>query len=170
MNFIMDARTGLGRFHDFRISNYDLMMELIDYCLEHKIEDVLELPDVKERVEMYFSHQQKFKEQLENIAYVDGRCVIVDLRDEPIIYSGNRFMVYALFPNAYFSIHITNGYQGLNTPVMIGKSILKDGVDKDIGALCLKYGGGGHKNAGTCQLDNDAVDTLLPEILDYFNS
>lgn len=170
MNFIMDARTGLGRFHNFKISNYDLMMKLIDFCLEHSIEDVLELPDVKERVDMYFSHQEQFRAQLEKVSHMDGRCVIVDLRNEETIYTGNRFLIYALYPDAYFSVHLAVGFQGQNTPVMIGKSILKDGVDKDIGEICLKYGGGGHKNAGTCQLDNDKVSILLPKILEYLNS
>ncbi len=172
MNFIMDARTGLGRFHDFRISNYDLMMELIDYCLDHSIEDVLKLPDVKERVDMYFEQQEKFKAQLERISKQIGRCVVVDLRNEDIIYTGNRFLIYTMFPEAYFSLHVAWGFKKQNTAVMIGKSIFKDSpdVDKNIGELCLKYGGGGHKNAGTCQLDNDKVDGLLPDILDYFNS
>ncbi len=172
MNFIMDARTGLGRFHDFRISNYDLMMELIDYCLDHTIEDVLKLPDVKERVDMYFEQQEKFKAQLERISKQIGRCVVVDLRNEDIIYTGNRFLIYTMFPEAYFSLHVAWGFKKQNTAVMIGKSIFKDSpdVDKNIGEICLKYGGGGHKNAGTCQLDNDKVDGLLPDILDYFNS
>ena len=172
MNFLMDARTGLGRFHDFRISNYDLMMELIDYCLDHSIEDVLQLPDVKERVDMYFAQQEKFKEQLERISRQEGRCVIVDLRNEDPIYTGNRFLIYTMFPDAYFSLHIAWGLKKQNTAVMIGKSIFKDSpdVDKNIADICLKHNGGGHKNAGTCQLDNDKVDELLPEILEYFNS
>ena len=172
MNFLMDARTGLGRFHDFRISNYDLMMELIDYCLDHPISDVLELPDVKERVDMYFSQQEKFKAQLEKVSRQVGRCVIVDLRNEDPIYTGNRFLIYTMFPDAYFSLHIAWGLKKQNTAVMIGKSIFKDSpdVDKNIGDICLKHKGGGHKNAGTCQLDNDKVDAMLPEILEYFNS
>ncbi len=172
MNFLMDARTGLGRFHDFRISNYQLMMELIDYCLEHRIDDVLQLPDVQERVKLYFEQQEQFKAQLEKVSHQEGRCVIVDLRKEDPIYSGNRFLIYTMFPDAYFSIHIARGFKGQNTAVMIGKSIFKDtpDVDKNIAEVCLKYGGGGHKNAGTCQLDNDKVDDLLPDILNYFNS
>ena len=172
MNFLMDARTGLGRFHDFRISNYDLMMELIDYCLDHPIEDVLKLPDVKERVDMYFEQQEKFREQLARISHQEGRCVIVDLRNEDPIYTGNRFLIYTMFPDAYFSLHIAWGLKKQNTAVMIGKSIFKDSpdVDKNIADICLKYNGGGHKNAGTCQLDNDKVDEILPEILEYFNS
>ena len=172
MNFLMDARTGLGRFHDFRISNYDLMMELIDYCLDHKIDDVLKLPDVQERVDMYFKQQDLFKEQLSRVSKQIGRCVVVDLRDQDPIYTGNRFFIYTMFPDAYFSIHVAWGFRKQNTAVMIGKSIFKDSpdVDKNIAEITLKYGGGGHKNAGTCQLDNDKVDQLLPDILDFFNS
>lgn len=170
MNFIMDARTGLGRFHDFRISNYDLMMELIDYCLEHPVDKILELPDVKERTELYFEHQEKFKEQLNRIAKVQGNCVIIDLRNEETIYAGNRFMIYAMHPEVQYSIHVAWGFKKQNTAVMIGRSIInKTGVE-DIGQLCLAYGGGGHVNAGTCQLDNDSVDILLPSIIGAINN
>ena len=172
LNFLMDARTGLGRFHDFRISNYQLMMELIDYCLDHPIEDVLALPDVKERVDLYFEQQEKFWAQLKEVSHQEGRCVIVDLRDLDVIYTGNRFLIYTMYPDAYFSIHIAWGFRKQNTAVMIGKSIFKDSpdVDKNIADICLKYGGGGHKNAGTCQVDNDKVDEVLPDILEFFNS
>lgn len=169
LHYLMDARTGLGRFHDFRISNYDLMMELIDYCLEHTIEEILELPDVKERVELYFEQEKLFKEQLQRIAKVDGDCVILDLRNEEVIHAGNRFMIYALYPEAKYSIHVVLGFKKQNTAVMIGKSIINKSGVVDIGQLCLAYGGGGHHNAGTCQLANDEVDTLLPSIIMAIN-
>jgi len=169
MNFLMDARTGLGRFHDFRISNYDLMMELIDYCVDHNIDEVLKLPDVEERVNLYFEQQELFKQQLTRIAKLDGKVVVIDLRDEEVIYAGNRFYVYAMFPEALISVHVTWGFKKQNTPVMIGKSIINKNSNFDIGKLCLKYGGGGHKNAGTCQLDNDKVEELLPVIIKELN-
>lgn len=169
LHYLMDARTGLGRFHDFRISNYDLMMELIDYCIEHTIEEILELPDVKERVELYFEQEKLFKEQLQRIAKVDGDCVILDLRNEEVIHAGNRFMIYALYPEAKYSIHVVWGFKKQNTAVMIGKSIINKSGVVDIGQLCLAYGGGGHHNAGTCQLANDEVDTLLPSIIMAIN-
>ncbi len=165
MNYIMDARTGLGRFHEFRISNYDLMMELIDYCVEHPIEDVLKLPDVKERVDLYFEQQELFKAQLERIAKVDGKVVVIDLRNEETIYTGNRFMIYAMHPEVEMSVHVAWGFKKQNTAVMIGKSIVNKNSKVNIGDLCLKYGGGGHANAGTCQLDNDKVDAELPNII-----
>lgn len=169
LHYLMDARTGLGRFHNFRISNYDLMMELIDYCLEHTIDEILELPDVKERVDLYFEQEKLFKEQLQRIAKVDGDCVILDLRNEEVIHAGNRFMIYALYPEAKYSIHVVWGFKKQNTAVMIGKSIINKSGVVDIGQLCLAYGGGGHHNAGTCQLSNDDVDTLLPSIIMAIN-
>ena len=117
MNFIMDARTGLGRFHDFRISNYDLMMELIDYCLEHSIDQILELPDVKERTDFYFKETELFKEQLKRLAKIDGKVVIIDLRNEEVIHPGNRFMIYALYPETEISVHVAWGFKKQKSPL-----------------------------------------------------
>ncbi len=169
MNFLMDARTGLGRFHDFRISNYDLMMELIDYCVDHNVDQVLELPDVKERVDMYFEQQELFKAQLQKITKIHDKVAVIDLRNEETIYTGNRFMVYAMWPEVEISVHVAWGFKKQNTAVMIGKSIINKNSDFNIGELCLSYGGGGHANAGTCQLDNDKVDAELPNIIDKLN-
>ena len=170
INYLMDPRTGLGRFHDFRISNYDLMMELIDYCVGHSIDEILEHPDVKERVDLYFEQADLFEKQLKRIAKVYDKVVVLDLRDEEVIHAGNRFMIYALYPETQISVHVAWGFKKQNTAVMIGKSIVNKASDFDIGALCLKYGGGGHRNAGTCQLENDEVDAKLPEIIKELNS
>lgn len=169
LHYLMDPRTGLGRFRNFRISNYDLMMQLIGFCMNHTIDEILELPDVKERVDLYFDQAELFKEQLKRIAKIDGKVVVLDLRNEEVIHAGNRFMIYALYPEAQISVHVAWGFHQQNTAVMIGKSIVNRGSQVDIGELCLKYGGGGHKNAGTCQLDNDKVDDALPEIIKALN-
>ena len=169
MNFVMDARTGLGRFHDFRISNYQLMMELIDFCAHHTIDEVLEHPDVKERTVMYFEQQEQFKKQLSENVKIVGKVALLDLRPLETIYTGNRFMIYAMYPEAEVSVHVAWGFQKQNTAVMIGKSIINKAGTTDIGQLCLSYGGGGHTNAGTCQLDNDIVDKELPNILAVLN-
>ena len=169
MNFLMDARTGLGRFHNFRISNYDLMMKLIDFCVDHSIEDVLKLPDVKERVDLYFEQQEMFKEQLKRITEIHDKVAVIDLRKEDTIYAGNRFMVYAMWPEVELSVHVAWGFKKQNTAVMIGKSIINRSSPFDIGSLCLSYGGGGHANAGTCQFSNEVVDAELPVIIDKLN-
>ena len=170
LHYLMDARTGLGRFHQFRISNYDLMMELIQYCLDHNIDEILELPDVKERVDLYFEQAEQFVAQLKRIAKVYDKVVVLDLRNEEIIHAGNRFMIYALYPETQISVHVAWGFRKQNTAVMIGKSIVNKASKVDIGELCLKYGGGGHHNAGTCQLDNDVVDKELPDIIAALNA
>ena len=169
LHFLTDPRTGLGRFHHFRISNYNLMMDLIDHCRNHSVDEVLELPDVKERVDLYLAETEQFVAQLRRIAKVEGKVVVLDLREEDVIHAGNRFMIYALYPETAISIHVSWGLQKQNTSVMIGKSIVNKSSDVDIGAICLKYGGGGHRNAGTCQLDNDKVDAQLPDIIEALN-
>ena len=169
LHYIMDPRTGLGRFRDFRISNYDLMMELIDNCMNLSIDEILELPDVKERVNLYNEQAELFKAQLKRIVKVYDKVAVIDLRNEEVIYAGNRFMVYAMYPETEISVHVAWGFKEQNTAVMIGKSIVNKNSKVDIGMLCLSYGGGGHANAGTCQLDNDVVDKELPIIIEKLN-
>lgn len=165
LNYLMDARTGLGRFREFRISNYNLMMELIDYCRDHTVEEILELPDVKERVELYTEHAPKQKAQLERCTEVHGKLAVLDLREEETIWSGNRFMIYALFPQTNISMHVMWGRQKQNTVFAIGKSILDRSSNTHVGKLCLEYGGGGHSAAGTCQVDNDEAEQVLGELI-----
>ena len=165
LNFLMDSRTGLGRFRDFRISNYDLMMQLIEHCRDHTIEQVLALPDVKERVELYAAHRDLFAAQLGRCTTVHGKLAVIDLRDEEVIYAGNRFAVYALFPECDISTHVLWGMKQQNTVFAIGKSILDRGSPIDIGAVCLGYGGGGHRAAGTCQIANDRAEIVKAELI-----
>ena len=166
LNFIMDARTGLGRFREFRISNYQLMMQLIDYCRNHSIEEILQLPDVKERTDLYFEHEAKAKAQLQRCAQVHQNLVVLDLRDEETIWVTNRFMLYALYPDCNISIHVMWGLKQQNTVFAIGKSILNRTSKTNVGELCLQYGGGGHLNAGTCQVANEEAQATLQALID----
>lgn len=170
MNFLMDSRTGLGRFREFRISNYELMMQLIDFCRDHNIEQILALPDVKERVELFFEQEVKFKDQLKRCSTVHNNLVVLDLREEEDIWAGNRFMIYALFNQCNISIHVLWGFRKQNTVFAIGKSILDRSSKTNIGNLCLKYDGGGHANAGTCQVDHDRAETVLGEIIEQITT
>lgn len=170
LNFIMDARTGLGRFRDFRISNYQLMMKLIDYCREHTIDEILALDDVHERTTLYREHEQLAKEQIKRCAKVHGNVVVLDLRNEETIYATNRFVIYAMYPECNISIHVMWGLKQQNTVLAIGKSILNRSSNTNVGELCLSYGGGGHLNAGTCQIDNDQAESTLTEIIERINA
>jgi nanoRNase/pAp phosphatase (c-di-AMP/oligoRNAs hydrolase) len=170
LNFLMDARTGLGRFREFRISNYNLMMDLIEYCRNHTIDQIMLLPDVKERVDIYFEHEPKFRDQIQRCATVYKNLVVLDLRKEETIYAGNRFMIYALFPDANISIHVLWGVKNQNTVFATGKSILNRTSKTNIGELMLSYGGGGHENAGTCQVENDKAEQVLKELITKINA
>lgn len=169
LNYIMDARTGLGRFKDFRVSNYELMMMLIDYCKDHSIAEILEMPDVKERVDLYFEHQRNSLLQLEKCASAKKNVIVLDLRYEETIYAGNRFMIYALYPECNVSIHMMWGLQKQNIVFAVGGSIVNRSLTRNIGELMLQYGGGGHAKAGTCQVPVDQAKTVLAELIQKLN-
>lgn len=170
LNYLMDSRTGLGRFREFRVSNYQLMMDLIKYCRDHSIEQILALPDVQERVELYFDHAEKAKEQILRCATQYGNLVVLDLRGEETIWAVNRFMIYALFPTANISIHVMWGLQKQNTVLATGKSILDRSSKTHVGNLMLEYHGGGHNAAGTCQISNDQADAVLQTLIQRINA
>ena len=170
LNYLMDARTGLGRFREFRVSNYNLMMQLIDYCRDHTVEEILALDDVKERIALYNEHQDDFKAQIKRCTTIHGNLVVLDLRQEETIYAGNRFMIYALFPAANISIHVLWGLNKMNTVFATGKSIINRTSNTNIGELMLKYDGGGHENAGTCQIENDDSERVLGELVEQITA
>ena len=165
LNFLMDSRTGLGRFRQFRISNYELMMQLIERCRDHSVEEVLALPDVRERVELYGEHRAAFAAQLERCTTLHGKLAVLDLRGEDVIYAGNRFAIYAKFPDANISAHVLWGMRKQNTVFAIGKSILDRSSPVDVGSVCLQYGGGGHEAAGTCQVANERAELVKQELI-----
>ena len=165
LNFLMDSRTGLGRFREFRISNYELMMQLIDRCRDHSAAQVLALPDVAERVALYRAHHAQFTEQLRRCTTVHGKLALLDLRDEEVIYAGNRFMIYAMFPQCDISAHVLWGFKKQNTVFAVGKSILDRRSSVNVGAVCLAYGGGGHEAAGTCQVPNEDAGRVREELI-----
>ena len=166
LNYLMDSRTGLGRFREFRVSNYQLMMDLIQYCRNHGIADILKLPDVVERIDLYFDHAVKARAQMERCSKVYKNLVVLDLRNEETIFAANRFMIYALFPQCNISIHVLWGVQKQNTVFATGKSILDRSSKTHVGNLLLEFGGGGHAAAGTCQVANDKADAMLKTLIE----
>ncbi len=169
LSFLMDPRTGLGRFRDFRISNYQLMMQLIDACTERTVAEILETPDVAERVALYREHAGAAVEQIRANATLHGDVVVLDLRGEEVIHPTNRFMIYALFPQARVSVHVLWGLRRQNTVFAVGKSIVDRTSPVDVGGLMLAHGGGGHEAAGTCQVENDEAEAKLSEIVTRIN-
>jgi len=167
LGFIMDPRTGLGRFRNFTISNYDLMTSLAKACAEKSIYDILAMTDVKERLDLYYQQKDLFIEMVKSHAKVCNNNVIrVDLRDVETIYAGNRFIIYTLFPEQNISVWIVDGRNKSNVAITVGHSIVNRSSTVDVGSLLLKYGGGGHRQVGTCQVTYEDADKIITEIMD----
>ena len=165
IGFLMDPRTGLGRWRNFSISNYQLMEKLIDACRTMSTKEILELPDVMERIEIYHEQTEKFKEMVIKYTKVEKDLIITDLRGIDPIYSGNRFLIYSMYPDQNISAWIVSGKGGQGCSVAVGYSVLNKTSKVDVGRLMLKYGGGGHKAVGTCQFSNDIMDKMIPELI-----
>lgn len=165
VGFLMDPRTGLGRWREFSISNYELMEMLMEKCRVMDAKEILDLPDVKERIEVYHEQTEKFKEMVSSHTQVNGNVIITDLRGIDPIYTGNRFMIYSMYPKQNLSVWIVSGKGGKGCSAAVGYSILNRTATIDVGSLMLKYNGGGHKRVGTCQFDNETMDIELPKML-----
>ncbi len=166
LGMIMDPRTGLGRYRDYRISNYQLMMDMIDYCASMTAESILAVPDVKERTDRFFTQHKEFVAMMQRCARRDDTVLVLDLRGEEEIFTGSRFTVYALYPECNVSVQVIWGLKKQNVVLTVGYSILNLTCTVDVGSLMLKYGGGGHQRVGTCQVRTEDADQALAEIIE----
>jgi len=166
LGFLMDPRTGLGRFRNFTISNYDLMKLLARACIDKSIEEILALSDVRERVDIYMEETEAFKEMILKHAKSEGNAIVVDLRGVETIHAGNRFFIYTMFPNQNISVWIVDGRNKQNAAITVGYSIINRSATVNVGSLLLGYGGGGHTQVGTCQVPYNDADRIIREIVD----
>jgi nanoRNase/pAp phosphatase (c-di-AMP/oligoRNAs hydrolase) len=170
LSFIMDPRTGFGRYRDFRISNYQLMDCLIDYLRTMSVEEIMQLDDLQERARLYNEHREPFLRMMQDYSRVDGAAIITDLRGVEETYVGNRHVIYALFPDQNVSVRVFDGREKQFCVFSVGYSILNRTATVDVGKLMLKYGGGGHRRVGTCQVPYSEVDHILQEIVEEINA
>lgn len=166
VGFLMDPRTGLGRWRQFSVSNYQLMEKLMVACRDKTTEEILNMPDVVERIEVYNEQTAKFKEMVKAHTRVEGNVIISDLRGVDPIYTGNRFLIYSMYPEQNISAWIVSGRGGKGCSAAVGYSILNKTSDVNVGSLMLKYNGGGHKKVGTCQFTDENMETELPKMLE----
>ena len=170
LHFLLDPRTGLGRFRNFEKTDQALMLNLTDNCRKQPIEQVMNHFDVTERSDRYFVLEEKFKEQLESCARHNEKTLVIDLREQDVIFAGNRFWPYVLFPESNISIHVIWGQGKKNTVFAVGKSIFDRSSPYNIGVRMFERGGGGHEAAGTCQVPNERADEILEEIIREISS
>ncbi|MCX6647262.1 MAG: exopolyphosphatase [bacterium] len=169
LSFIMDARTGLGRYRDYRISNYMLMEDMIQYCRTKNADEILEIQDVQERVKRYFEQEALYENMIKSNSRVEGNCLVVDLHEVEEILSGNRFKEYVLHPECNISLRIIWGFKKQNMVFTVGHSIINRTAKTDVGSLMLKYGGGGHRAVGTCQVPTEVWEEKLADIIGVIN-
>ena len=166
LGFIMDPRTGLGRFRNFTVSNYDLMKELARVCAEKHIDEIIEMPDVKERVDLYWEQADLFRDMIKKHTQINGNALFIDLRGEETIYAGNRFMLYTIYPEQNISVWVIDGRGKVNAAITVGYSIINRSATVDVGSMLLGYGGGGHPQVGTCQVPYEDADRIIAEIME----
>jgi nanoRNase/pAp phosphatase (c-di-AMP/oligoRNAs hydrolase) len=165
LGFIMDPRTGLGRFRNFTISNYDLMRQLAAACSSKNIEDIMDMPDVMEREKVYFEQEKLFLEMLKTNIRVEGNAIVADLRGIETIHAGNRFLMYTLYPEQNISIWIVDGKNKQNCAITVGYSVINRSATVNVGSMVFKYGGGGHSQVGTCQIPYEEAEEAIADIV-----
>lgn len=166
LGFLMDPRTGLGRFRNFTISNYQLMENLITLCYTMPIEEILNNFNVQERITLFLEQNELFKEMILANSTIKNEIIITDLRGLETIYTGNRFLIYSLFPEQNVSIWIVSGKDSQGCSCAVGHSIINRTSSINVGTLMLKYGGGGHRAVGTCQFNNDNMQENISNLID----
>lgn len=168
--FIADPRTGLGYRHDFTVSNFELMKKLPRLLRTKSIEEILNLPDFQERVKLYNEENAKYEKLIKKSAVIKGNAIVIDLRDCGAIPAGNRFLEYVLYPEQNISLRIVDGKRKQFAMISVGHSIINRTSTIDVGTLTLRYGGGGHKRVGTCQVAYQDVDQVVGQMLDLINA
>jgi len=168
--FIADPRTGLGYKRKFRISNFELMKRLPDLLRSKSVEEILAMPDFIERIDVYHKETSRFRQVLNENSGVDGNAIMIDFRGVEDLPVGNRFMEYVLYPEQNISIRIADGKNKEFAMILVGHSIINPTSPVNVGSLTLKYGGGGHKQVGTCQVNYEDVDGIVEEMLQIINA
>ncbi|WP_135079639.1 exopolyphosphatase [Terasakiella sp. SH-1] len=170
LNFVLDPRTGLDHIGNFSITHEQFMKDMMVYCRHHPVDEILKIPDVEERLHLYYQHEEMFEHKLNENTQVHNNLVVFDLRGQETVYAGNRFTIYAIFPDCNISIQVIPEIEPGKCLLATGKSILNRTSKTNVGSLMLKYGGGGHKQVGSCRIENDRVDEVLKELIEQITA
>jgi nanoRNase/pAp phosphatase (c-di-AMP/oligoRNAs hydrolase) len=158
LGYTIDSRTGLGGFEDY-------FLKLVDLLKTKSIEEVLEHPDVKTRVDRLKRETSEFTHLLKRNSFQLHNVVVTDLREIERLPAGNRFIIYNLFPESNVSLRVHWGPAHNSVIAAVGHSIFNRTCKTSVGDLMSKYGGGGHRGAGTCVLPLDKAADAIDEIL-----
>lgn len=158
LGYTIDSRTGLGAFKDY-------FVKLVGWLKTMPIDKVLEQPDVQERIDRIRRDQEEFRRLLQRNSFRMNNVVVTDLREMDHLPAGNRFLIYTLFPESNVSLRVHWGPHRNSVIAAVGHSIFNRTCKTSVGELMSKYGGGGHRGAGTCVLPLDSAADAIDEIL-----
>lgn len=163
LGFLIDNRTGLQDYGKHRLTHDELMNHLISEAGTRSVWEILDLPDVEERLNLYFACVEDCKSQILRRSSVHANLVVTDIRGEKTVYPGNKFLTYALFPECDVSLHVSHA--GALTLFSAGKSVLDRNCRLDIGVIMKKFGGGGHPGAGACRVEEHLAEETLSRLI-----
>ena len=159
IGYTLDPRSGLGAFKDY-------FRHLMKLAKEKTADEILADPEVDKHVSRLKAEETAFREHLKAASQQDGNVVITDVRGMRDLPSGNRFIIYDLFPAANVSVRVADGRNNEFTSIQAGHSILKRDCKTSIGDVMAGYGGGGHVGAGTVQVPPQDADRVLAELVE----
>ena len=158
LGYTMDPRSGLGTFKDYFLS-------LMDALRDQSIEQILQMPEVKNRIDRMKSEWEQFKQLTIQHSKMEKNVVITDFRDVDPVPVGNRFLVYTLFPEANVSVRIHWGPKKQHVAVVVGHAIFNRTCQVNVGELMSEYGGGGHYGAGSALIWEESSAEEIREII-----
>lgn len=158
LGYTIDSRTGLGNFEEY-------FRQLVAWLRTLSIDEVLQQPEVTRRVERIRNEQEEFRSLLRRNSFQINNVVVTDLREVERLPAGNRFLVYSLFPDANVSLRVHWGPAHQSVVAAVGHSIFNRTCKTSVGDLMSRYGGGGHRGAGTCILPIEKAAEAIDEIL-----
>lgn len=162
---IMDPRTQLEKVKKYEVGIKELTEKLSAAMQKLSVDELLALPDVRERAAVYFDQMSRFNEAAPRHCRVDGNVIVMDLRGVKEIPAGNRFALYSLYPEQNISVTLMDGRAKDSVAIAVGYSVVNRSATIDVGALLLKYGGGGHKQVGSCSAPKKDAERVSAEII-----
>jgi len=158
LGFTLDPRSGLGEYREY-------FMVLVDWLKTKPVGEIMKMPEVTSRVARLQEQDAAFRETTKQHSRLDGNVVFTDFRNVESIPIGNRFLVYTMFPQANISLRVHWGPTRQHVAATVGHSIFNRTSRTNVGELMSRYGGGGHKGAGTCLLPAEQADAKIAELI-----
>lgn len=134
---------------------------------EKDIQQVLESAEVKQHCQTVVSQNDRYVDVLKQHTRLKRHVSITDFRpfDSPPV--GNRFLVYSLFPESAANVRLRHEDQNKDVVVVnVGHSIFNPYCRVNVGLMLTRFGGGGHRGAGSARIPQSKADNYISQIVD----